>query len=500
MLSMRLLEPITINGMEMQNRVVLTAMVTRLSGADGFVNENIRERYLRFARGEPGLIVVEAMGVHAAKSGPLLRLSDDKFIPGLRDLAKEVHDISPSKIVPQIIHFLKIARSGWRQRVRDLTKEDIRLIIVAYGDAAHRARVAGFDGVELHMAHAYTLSSFLSLRNKRPDEYGASLENRMRLMGEVIARCREKVGEDFPIGVRFDGEECIKNGYTVEDSKELALRMAMLGVNYISISAGGKFEDAIKKEGEPLYPYTGYSGDRCMPSATYPAGDNVYLAEGIKGYINSKGYTTPVITTGKIPTPDFAESILQAGKADLIGMARALLADPDWVKKAKKGRADTIIRCVYGNVCKNLDENFKTVFCTLWPRGKIQAPTSSDDVAPEWPNGGRLEARPEAGRILLSWDEATDNEEIYGYEIFRSRNDEPFDHHTAVRSVTRKFADTRVVGGDRYSYYVKAYDLAGNRSPATQTVVVDFPIGVPLPVGEPLPEIRCGESSPDDEE
>src|SRR5688572_16160331 len=133
---MKLFEPIQINNMQLANRIVLTAMVTRLSGEDGFVNKDIHDRYIRFAQGEPGLIVVEAMAVHGAKSGPLLRLSSDEFIPKLRDLAREVHDLSPSKIVPQIIHFLKIARSGWRQKINTLTKEELTAIVENYGAAA----------------------------------------------------------------------------------------------------------------------------------------------------------------------------------------------------------------------------------------------------------------------------------------------------------------------------------------------------------------------------
>ena len=130
---MKLFEPVTINGMTLANRVVLPAMVTRLSGEDGFVNEDIRQRYLRFARGEPGMIVIEAMSVHGGKSGPLLRLSSEEFIPGHADLARRMHDISPSKVVPQIIHFLKISRSGWRQKVADLSIQDIKLIVEQYG-------------------------------------------------------------------------------------------------------------------------------------------------------------------------------------------------------------------------------------------------------------------------------------------------------------------------------------------------------------------------------
>lgn len=468
---MRLFEPIKINTMTLANRVVLTAMVTRLSGEDGKVNRDIHDRYIRFAKGEPGLIVVEAMAVHGAKSGPLLRLSSDEFIPGLRDLAREVHDISPSKIVPQIIHFLKIARSGWRQKISDLSREEIKDLIEAYGAAAARAREAEFDGVELHMAHAYTLSSFLSRMNKRVDEYGKTLENRMRAVTEVIEKVRERVGADFPVGVRFDGEECIKNGYTVMDAQEIALRMAETGVDYISVSAGGKFEDALHKPGEPLYPYTGYSGDRCMPSANYPDGANVYIGEAIKRFINSKGHTTPVVTTGKIIHSELAESILQDEKADLIGMARALLADPDWPRKVRDGREDTVVKCVYGNICKNLDENFRKVVCVLWPKGSLQAPLSFDTVAPAWDGAGaRLTAKALVGQVRLEWREASDNEEIYGYEVFRSEDGGPFERLNAIKRT--HFYDAAVVGGRSYSYYVQAYDLAGNRSEKSQNVTV----------------------------
>ncbi len=469
---MKLFEPIQINSMRLANRIVLPAMVTRLSGEDGFVNQDIHDRYIRFAKGEPGLIVVEAMAVHTAKSGPLLRLCSNEYIPKLRDLAREVHDISPSKIVPQIIHFLKIARSGWRQKISDLSIPDIKQIVADYGAAAARAREAEFDGIELHMAHAYTLSSFLSRMNKRNDEYGKTLENRLRMMSEVIATVRRNVGNDFPIGVRFDGEECIKNGYTVVDSREIALRMAELGVNYISISAGGKFEDAVHKPGEPLYPYTGYSGDRCMPGASYPDGANVYIADAIKQYINAKGYQTPIVTTGKILRSEFAESILQENRADLIGMARALLADPDLPRKVRDGREETVIQCVYGNICKNLDENFKKVVCVLWNKGSLQAPLSYDAVAPQWQNGGaNLSVKERIGQVYLEWQEATDNEAIYGYEIFRSEDGGKYEKLHAIKRT--HFYDISVIGGRTYSYYVRAYDLAGNRSEKSNEATID---------------------------
>jgi 2,4-dienoyl-CoA reductase-like NADH-dependent reductase (Old Yellow Enzyme family) len=467
---MLLFEPFAINTMVLPNRLVLPAMVTRLSGEDGFVNKDIRDRYLRFARGEVGLIVIEAMGVHDTRSGPLLRLSRDEFIPGLADLAKSIHDCSPGKVVPQIIHFLKVARSGWRQKIKDLSLEEIQFIIEAYAAAAGRARQAGFDGVELHMAHAYTLSSFLSLRNARNDEYGRSLENRMRLMSEIIARVRQTIGTDFPLGIRFDGEECIKNGYTVNDSRQMALRMAQLGVDWISVSAGGKFEDAIHKPGTPLYPYTGYSGDRCMPSAHYPDLANVPVTEAIRKYVREHGFSTPLIATGKIRTPEQAENILLEERADLVGMARALLADPDLPKKTRTGREKRIIRCTYGNVCKNLDENFHKVTCVLWPKGALQAPESFDDLAPMWPeHGAGLNVESVKGQLFLNWNSAMDNEQIYGYEIYRSTNGKTFDHLTSVKRTT--YYDLDVVAGASYSYFVVAYDLAGNHSESSNIVV-----------------------------
>lgn len=466
-MSRLLFTPLTLNTLTLPNRILVTAMVTRLSGEDGVVNQDIIDRYVRFAKGEAGFVVVEATAVHRAKSGPLLRLCDDEFIPGHRELLNCMRDAGPSKVALQIIHFLKIARSGWRQTVDMLKKEEIAAIVQAYGEAAARAREARYDAVELHMAHAYTLSSFLSAKNKRRDEYGGrSLESRLRLPSEVLARVRETVGPEYPIGIRFDGEECIKGGYGLTDSKYIALRFAQLGADYISISAGGKFEDARKKENEPLYPYTGYSGDRTMPPASYQDGANAYLGEGIKSFINAHGHRTSVVTTGKITTPKMAEEILQSGQADLVGFARALLADPDWPKKARLGREDTIVRCIYGNICKNLDENFKQVRCgSLWPRDYLHAPEAPNDTAPPgWPAGGASVAAKlnESGQVRLSWQPAIDPQGVYGYEIFRAVNEGLFVHLTS--SLTPSHVDDYALAGNGYRYYLRAYDFAGNRS------------------------------------
>ncbi|WP_374633722.1 NADH:flavin oxidoreductase [Ferrovibrio sp.] len=475
---MKLLEPLNVNGMVLPNRVAVPAMVTRLSGEDGFVNDDIIDRYVRYAQGHVGLIVVEATAVHGNKSGPLLRLSSDEFIDGHRRLTQRVHDASDSKVVPQIIHFLKVARNGWRQTIDSLSEEDIESIIRQFGEAAARARAAGYDGVELHSAHAYTLSSFLSRRNPRRDGYdGRTLEGRLAMFGRVMESVRRHVGKDWAVGVRFLAEEAIKEGYTVEDAKRIALRMADLGVDYISLSVGGKFEDAVHREGQPLYPYTGYSGDRCMPGDWYPAMPHAHLPAAIKQYINAKGFSVPVFSVGKISDPVDAERLLQEGKADIIGMARQLLADPDWVRKVEESRTDRIVRCIYCNVCKQLDEKFKEVNCFLWPKNARQAPP--DDAggeAPHWPDGDAgLKLETERGRIKLAWKAALPGTAaVTGYNVYRiEAEDDPV---IVEAGKTTKYTDANVLGGLRYGYFVRAHDAQGRASPPSAVMHLDMPL------------------------
>jgi 2,4-dienoyl-CoA reductase-like NADH-dependent reductase (Old Yellow Enzyme family) len=471
-----LFEPFALGKTTLPNRLVLPAMVTRLSGADGFVNDDVRARYTRFAKGGVGLIVVEAMAVHESKSGPLLRISSDAYAPGLADLVRGCHDAGPSRVVPQIIHFLKISRSGYRQTVDTLTAEEIDAIVDAYGQAALRARQCGFDGVELHMAHAYTLSSFLSRRNKRRDGYGGSLENRLRVPMRVLERVRKEVGADFPVGVRFVGDECIKDGYSTPDAESIAVRMGRAGVDYISLSAGGKFEDAVPREGEPLYPYTGYSGDRCMPGAQYPDGANLAIPTAVRRALRHAGLDTPVVAVGKIGSLELARSVVASGQGDLVGMARALLADPDLPRKWQDDAEDRVVRCLYGNVCKALDENFRRVDCTLWPKRAGQAPESTDTTPPQWPESGAgLSVQYASGKVQMSWAEARDNEGIYGYEVVRAEGDAPERHHASVRGVSRRYDDARVVGGATYRYRVRPYDFAGNRGPFSPLARVTIP-------------------------
>ena len=156
-----LFSPIRINKVKLENRIVMPALVTGLATEDGLVTDKLKERYRRQAKGGVGCIFTEAAVVLPSKSPYNLRISDDKFVPGLKSLVNLVHSEGNSRIAIQLCHFLKIARSGWRQKVEDLTPEDIKVIIKQHVDAAERAKSAGFDMIEIHMAHAYTLASFL---------------------------------------------------------------------------------------------------------------------------------------------------------------------------------------------------------------------------------------------------------------------------------------------------------------------------------------------------
>ena len=470
---MKLFEPLEIGTMTIPNRVMVPAMVTHLCKEDGVVTEDAIARYARYARGGAGLIVVEAMAIHGAKSGPLLRIGEDRFVPGLAELVRRVHAESDSKVVPQIIHFLKVARSGWRQTVDTVPREEIDRIVEQFGDAVARAREAGFDGAELHSAHAYTLSSFLSRRNPRTDEYGGeTLEGRLRLIGRVMGSVRRKAGADFPVGVRFNVEEFIKSGYTVEDSKRIAVRLAELGADYLSLSAGGKFEDAEHVPGQVLYPYSGYSGDRCMPGEWLPRALHAPLAAEVKAHLLENGHATPLAVAGKLSDPDDAERVVASGMADFVGIARGLLADPDWPIKVKRGERERIVHCDYCNVCKALDGSHGTVVCSLWPKGDIQAPAyDAGATPPGWSDADAgLTAKMKDSRVELHWSKAKD---ASYYEVYRAEGSGAPQMMDALKVTL--WRDNAVLGGRSYRYFVRPYGASGRPGQRSGTVSLEVP-------------------------
>jgi 2,4-dienoyl-CoA reductase-like NADH-dependent reductase (Old Yellow Enzyme family) len=289
---------------------------------------------------------------------------------------------------------------GLRERVTDVEQPHIRdlpkTLPGIFAAAARRAEAAGFDGVELHFAHAYTMASFLSARNTRPDGYGGPRELRVRLPIEVFRAVRATVSDRFVVGCRYLSDDCIEAGSSVDDAVFFGLQFALAGMDFLSLSRGGKFEDAKQpKVGWAAYPYTGPSGWECMPTVlgdeAGPFGRNVEPARRIRQTIRDAGLTTPVAVAGGIHTFDQAESILAAGAADIIGAARQSLADPDWYLKMRSGRGDEIRRCSFTNYCEGLDQMHKQVTCKLWDREALDEPgiTKSTDgrrrlLAPAW--------------------------------------------------------------------------------------------------------------------
>lgn len=455
----RLFSPVSIGGLALASCTWVPAMVPWRATGDGHVTDNILDWYGRFARGRPGAIVVEATGIRDIPSGPLLRIGDDRFVPGLRDLVETVRRESDgqTKLLIQLIDFLAVRRRpepekffdrfltitdahrdaldaadwtedavrthlagmsddeldavltqreleslrrGYRERVTDTDlpyiKDLPQVLPGLFADAARRARDAGFDGVELHYAHAYTMASFLSRLNTRDDGYGGGLENRARLPLEVYHAVRAAVGDDYVIGTRFLSEDCIQGGNTVEDAAYFGTAFAQAGFDVLSLSRGGKFEDAGQPAvGQAAYPYTGPSGYECMPQyisdARGPFGRNVEPVAAIRAAVRGAGLDTPLVVTGGIHGFAQAEEILSADKADIIGLARQSLADPDWPLKVRSGHGAEVRVCEYTNYCEALDQKHVPVTCQLWDRKQLDEPgiaMTADGkrrlVAPEW--------------------------------------------------------------------------------------------------------------------
>ncbi len=462
----RLFQSIKVGTLDLSSRTWVPAMVPWRATDDGFVTQDNLDWYRRFANGRPGALVVEATGIRDVPSGPLLRISHDRFIPGLRRLVETVRDASQgeTKLFIQIIDFLSVKRRpdpdkyfqrflqltdrhrqavadvadnsdwfeasdaqirtflkdaseevvsrvldereleslrfGYRERVTDTELEHIenlpQVLPQLFADAAGRAREAGFDGVELHYAHAYTMAGFLSALNTRNDGYGGPREQRVRLPLEVYRAVRERVGRDYVVGVRFLVDEAIAGGNQIDDASYFAREFAKAGFDFLSLSKGGKFEDAQQpKVGQAVYPYTGRSGYECMPTtlsdAAGPFGRNVPLVARIKKTVDAERFITPVVATGGITTFEQAEGILERGEADIVGFARQALANPDWFLKVKLGFGDQIRRCTYTNYCEALDQAHKQVTCKLWDRTVLDEPgiaMASDGrrrlLPPEW--------------------------------------------------------------------------------------------------------------------
>jgi 2,4-dienoyl-CoA reductase-like NADH-dependent reductase (Old Yellow Enzyme family) len=255
---------------------------------------------------------------------------------------------------------------------------------------------AGFDGVELHFAHAYTMASFLSALNTRDDGYGGKRHHRARLPLEVVAAVRQRVQRTGILGCRYLGDDVIEGGNRVEDAAWFGVELARAGLDFLSISKGGKFEDAKQpKVGWSAYPYTGRSGYECMPTIYSdqrgPFSRNTNIAATIRAAVREAGFETPIVSAGGISEFGQAEAVLERGEADFVASARQSLADPDWFLKMRQGKGSEVRRCEFTNYCEALDQQHKQVTCKLWDREQLDAPdvTLATDgkrrlIAPPW--------------------------------------------------------------------------------------------------------------------
>jgi 2,4-dienoyl-CoA reductase-like NADH-dependent reductase (Old Yellow Enzyme family)/thioredoxin reductase len=377
-----LFAPIKIKSLDLANRAVMPPMGTNLGNSDGTVSEANLAYIKRRARGGAGLIITEISSVHPNGSAIPNELGayDDRFIPGLKKIADAVH-AAGSKAALQLHHAGReslyllrekkaIAPSPIRSLVfgltpREITREEIQEIIAAFGVAARRGMEAGFDAVEIHGAHGYLITQFLSaLSNKRDDEYGGSFSNRSRFMIEVLQEVRKKVGPDFPISLRLSVEECIQGGYMFEDIQPILPNLVKAGADILHASLG--------THGSP--------GGITSAPFEYQPGFNVWRAKKLKEIVN-----LPVIAVGRFTDPSLANEVIARGEADLVAFGRQYLADPDFLIKAREGRPEDIRKCIACNqgCIERLTLGEGKIRCALNPE------TGQEIIYPQVPAGVR---------------------------------------------------------------------------------------------------------------
>lgn len=340
-----LFKSIRIGSMEVKNRFLVPAMGTEVGNPDGSVSDAMIEYYRQRAEGGYGLIVCEIMAVDPlGKANPNEPgLWDDSLIPGLKRLTDEVHKYG-AKIFVQLHHAGRqtgsmligsqpmapssIMSASLNETPREFTTEEVWDLVEKHGNAARRAKNAGFDGVEIHCGHGYLISEFMSsYANKRIDEFGGDITSRMKFPVEIINNIRKKCGADFPIMAKMSAEERVYGGMTANESAVMAKLMEEAGLGAICVSTGiGGTPDSCRWVVAPAAAKPGYNLEACKR-----------IKEAVK---------IPVAVCGRIVDPAFAETILADGKADMIALGRASLADPEFPNKVAAGALDEICPCI----------------------------------------------------------------------------------------------------------------------------------------------------------
>ncbi|HEX2948115.1 MAG TPA: FAD-dependent oxidoreductase, partial [Armatimonadota bacterium] len=362
-----LFSPGKIGQLTIKNRTVMAPMVRNYADENGRVTAKYLAHIDDIARGGVGMMILEASYVTQDGKGFIneLGIHNDDTIPGLRELVRVAHD-QGAVIGPQLYHGgrqTSSAISGLQpvapspipdptinEIPHELTIDEIARIVDAFGQAARRAKEAGCDFVEIHGAHGYLITQFLSpFSNARTDAYGGPIDHRMRFLEEVYHAVRNAVGPSFPISVRLSGEEQVPAGLTINDTLQIAQRLQELGVNALHISAGN---------------YASYTRGIMIQPMAIPDGPLIPLSQRIKDAVS-----IPVIAVGKIRTPELAEDTIRSGKADFIALGRVLLADHSWPRKAEQGQLKEIDKCIacnQGCISRLFDQ--LDVWCTVNPQ------------------------------------------------------------------------------------------------------------------------------------
>jgi 2,4-dienoyl-CoA reductase-like NADH-dependent reductase (Old Yellow Enzyme family)/NADH dehydrogenase FAD-containing subunit len=326
-----LFQPFRINRLQIKNRIVMAPMGTCLANELGAVTPELIAYYVKRAMGGVGLIIVENCSVGPARNPCRLSIADDQFITGLRDLLERIWEsISDVRVFLQLVQKVDGQAESKNPTINDLSVTEIQNLIALFGKAAARAQKIGFNGIEIHGAHHYLISQFLSpFYNRRDDEYGGTIEKNMRFALGCVERIRKEVGAEYPLTFRMNGSDFVPDGLIVENAGHIARKLSERGVDAIHVSAGISVSNQ----------WTG-------PPMGFEPGCLVPLAERIK-----KAASVPIIAVGKINDPILAETILENGQADMIALGRGLLADPDFPSKAQQGRIGEIRKCISCRYC-----------------------------------------------------------------------------------------------------------------------------------------------------
>lgn len=390
-----------IGRLELKNRIVMPAMGTSLAAASGEASDEMIAYYEERAAGGCGLIITEITRVDnetGVGTPNQLNASDLLYVPRLEKLARAVHR-HDSRIFLQLQHPGRqnhgrliggkqivapsaVMSSAIGEMPRELTTEEVEVLVGKFVFGAYIAQLAGIDGVEIHGAHGYLIGQFLSpLTNLRTDKYGGSLEGRMRFLCEIVQGIKKTCGAGFPVSVRIDGDEFVPGGITLEEALLTAQQLEKLGVDCINVSAG-----------------TYESSNTIIEPISYPQGWKKHLAAAMKQAVQ-----IPVIACDVIRKPDFAESLLEEGNTDFVALGRALLADPQWGNKAAEGREAEIRTCISCLYCIQEVMECKVIKCAV----NARAGRELEFPEPEQNGDGRVvavvgggPAGMEAARIL----------------------------------------------------------------------------------------------------